>query len=187
MNYSDLDLIKSLQGGDQQAFESLVERYQRPLFNFVFKYLRDYHTSEDIAQEAFLNIYRTAPKFEPRPGIRVSTWIFKIAYNLSLNEIKRCKRYRIFQDELNLSYNEENTSSCQELKDEMNEALAILPENQRAALMLRVNEEFSYKEISEILNISVSATESLIFRARTRLREYFQKIKTSEVSKTSEV
>ncbi len=175
MNDSDLDLIKSLQGGDQQAFASLVERYQRPLFNFVFKYLRDYHIAEDITQEAFLNIYRAAPKFEPRPGIRVSSWIFKIAYNLSVNEIRRRKRYRIFHDELNLSYNEENTAACRELKDEMNEALETLPENQRAALMLRVNEEFSYKEISEILNISISATESLIFRARTRLREYLQK------------
>jgi len=171
---SDLELIRGVQSGDQGAFEQIVRRYQNRLFNFIFRYIGESQSAEDITQEVFLKVWQAAPSYEPRA--EVSTWIFKIAYHLSLNELGRRKRYRIFhesfcREEVHICVSEPTIS--RESESEIMQILDKLPENQRAALLMRVNEGFSYREISQILNTSVSAVESLIFRARTCLRQYF--------------
>ncbi len=172
---SDIELIQGLQAGDQGAFEQMVRRYQNRLFNFIFRYMGESATAEDITQEVFLKVWRAAPAFEARA--KVSTWIFRIAYHLSLNELRRRRRYRIFHDafcreEAHLCFSD--TAISHELGSEIKQILDKLPENQRAALLLRVNDGFSCREISEILNISLSAAESLIFRARNFLRQHFR-------------
>jgi RNA polymerase sigma-70 factor (ECF subfamily) len=169
---SDLELIRGVQSGDQGAFEQIVRRYQSRLFNFIFRYIGESQSAEDITQEVFLKVWQAAPSYEPRA--EVSTWIFKIAYHFSLNELGRRKRYRIFheafcREEVHICVSEPTIS--RELESEIMQILDKLPENQRAALLMRVNEGFSYREISQILNTSVSAVESLIFRARTCLRQ----------------
>jgi RNA polymerase sigma-70 factor (ECF subfamily) len=165
-------LIIAIQAGNQKAYEHLVQRYQNPLFNFIYRYVGDASTAEDLTQEVFLNIWRAAPRFESRG--KVSTWIFKIAYNLSMNEIKRRRRYQKFYQCLYDKMRSESVFSehrkAIELEDEIMQALAQLPENQRAALLLRVNDGFSYREISDILNVSLASVESLIFRARRQLK-----------------
>lgn len=181
MPASDLDLIKEIKGGDYRAFELLVKRYQNPLFNFIFKYLGDRSAAEDLTQEVFMKIYRAAPQFQARAGAKVSTWIFKIAYNLSMNEMKRRKRYQSFQDRLHNKAKEiagqrlSETTELRELEKEIMGALSQLPENQRAALLLRVNEGLSYREISEVLSVSIPSVEALVFRARKGLREHLSK------------
>lgn len=135
----------------------------------------DRFASEDLAQEVFLRVYRSAAGFEPRG--KVSTWIFKIAYNLSVNEILRRKRLCQIADtvgeiedkgsELEVSDSFERS----ELREKMMGSIRFLPERQRAALLLRVNEELSYAEIGNVLSISISSVESLIFRARENLRK----------------
>jgi RNA polymerase sigma-70 factor (ECF subfamily) len=179
MTDSDLDLIKAVQAESflsprgQQAFEELVKRYQQPLFNFVCRYVGERSVAEDLTQEVFLRVWQAAPRFEARG--KVSTWIFKIAYNLSMNEIKRRRRYQNFYkgfwDDARAESLFSKQRDSRELEEDIMRALAQIPENQRAALLLRVNDGFSYKEISEILNVSPAAVESLIFRARTKLRE----------------
>ena len=180
MNASDLDLIKSIQNGNALAFELLVERYQNSLFNFVFKMLRDYSAAEELVQEVFLKVYQALPRFEVIPNARPSSWIFKIAYNLSINEIKRRRRLSEFKKKA-LEHGDEKTGQeslesirIKELENEVIFALKKLPERQRAALLLRVNEDLSYREISQVLNVSVSSVEALIFRARKYLKEYLQ-------------
>ena len=86
----DHALVDASGRGDWNAFESLVKRYQRPLLNFTARYLGDRATAEDLTQEVFLRIYRAAPRFEAKT--KVSTWVFRIAYNLVLTEIDRRKR-----------------------------------------------------------------------------------------------
>jgi RNA polymerase sigma-70 factor, ECF subfamily len=179
MTDSDLDLIKAVQaesflsGTGQKAFDELVKRYQKPLFNFIYRYVGERSAAEDLAQEVFLRVWQAAPRFEARG--KVSTWIFKIAYNLSMNEIKRRRRYQNFYkgfcDDVRAESLFPEQWESRELEADVMRALAQVPENQRAALLLRVNDGFSYKEISEILNMSPAAVESLIFRARTKLKE----------------
>ncbi|MGP8219754.1 MAG: sigma-70 family RNA polymerase sigma factor [Limisphaerales bacterium] len=86
----EYELIKAIGAGDILAFEVLVKKYRDPVSNFIFKYMGDRFGAEDIAQEVFLRVYRAASEFEPRG--KVSTWIFKIAYNLSLNMVDRFTR-----------------------------------------------------------------------------------------------
>ncbi|SPF34437.1 Transcriptional regulator, Fis family [Syntrophobacter sp. SbD1] len=167
----EYELIRAIGAGDILAFEMLVQRYRDPVLNFIYKYTGDRFGAEDIAQEVFLRVYRGASGFEPKG--RVSTWIFKIAYNLCVNELLRRSRFCPISDvdEHELEGPEANDTGFKELEQEMMDAIGHLPEKQRAALLLRVNEELSYIEIGNILSTSISSVESLLFRARENLRK----------------
>ncbi len=172
MENSESDLIAAIASGDETAFEQLVKRYQNPVLSFVYRYIGDTHSAQDIVQEVFLRIFQAAPRF--RQTGKVSGWIFRIAYNLSVNELKRRKRMNDFRatiakdiSEMPFTNHAENSESEQWLMA----ALGKLPENQRAALLLRLNERLSYAEISKVMDISVASVESLIFRARSRLKQ----------------
>jgi RNA polymerase sigma-70 factor (ECF subfamily) len=173
----DLELIEATGRGDYEAFESLVKRYQGPLLNFITRFGVRYH-AEDITQEVFLRIYRAAPRFQAKA--KVSTWIFQIAYNQALTEIGRNKRQRDLNEALyqNREENAEKTLSGPPDHYEIEEimsAKAQLPDNQRAALLLRTNEGLSYREIGTVLGVSVQSVESLLFRARTSLKQSLNK------------
>lgn len=180
MNDSDSELISGIGKGDWDAFERLVVRHQNRLLNFAYRYLGDRFAAEDIVQETFFCVHRSAAAFAVRPGTRVSTWIFKIAYHLCLNELTRRKRVRRLVTEVRRSVEALEGSSgadagrCLELSDAALAALNELPDNQRAALWLRVNEGLTYAEIAEVLGTTRSGVESLIFRARDTLRKKFR-------------
>ncbi|MGC9964653.1 MAG: RNA polymerase sigma factor [Syntrophobacteraceae bacterium] len=165
-------LIEAIGTGDTSAFETLINRYRNSVLNFIYRYVGDRYSAEDLAQEVFLRVYSSAAEFEPRG--KVSTWIFKIAYNLSLNEISRRKRLCLFADteeEKEIEIRASNSFAFEELKETLMDYIQRLPEKQKAALLLRINEELSYSEIGNILSTSVSSVESLIFRARENLRK----------------
>jgi RNA polymerase sigma-70 factor (ECF subfamily) len=171
-NDTEYGLVEAIGAGDASAFETLIKRYRNCVLNFIYKYVGDRYSAEDLAQEVFLRVYSSASKFEPRG--KVSTWIFKIAYNLSLNEISRRKRLCLFADTEEGSEIEPRAPSSvegQDLGKTLRDCIQRLPEKQKAALLLRVNEELSYSEIGNILSTSVSSVESLIFRARGNLRK----------------
>ncbi len=175
MEDSNHGLIKAIGMGDHLAFECLVRRYQSLVLNFIYRYMEERRTAEDLTQEVFLRVFRASSEFEPRG--KVLTWILKIAYNLCLNEMKRLKRCKRLQDNLcaldvwsEPSVPPDVVTSYEHEKDIMT-ALRRLPENQRAALLLRANEGLSYSEIASVLSVSVSSVQSLIFRARTGLRQ----------------
>jgi RNA polymerase sigma-70 factor (ECF subfamily) len=167
----EYELIKAIGAGDILAFETLIKRYRDPVLNFIFKYMGDRFGAEDIAQEVFLRVYRAASGFEPKG--KVSTWIFKIAYNLSLNEVLRRSRFCPVTgiDDPGFEQAEPDHSGCKELEEEVMEAVRHLPEKQRAALLLRVNEGLTYAEIGNTLSTSIPGVESLLFRARENLRK----------------
>jgi RNA polymerase sigma-70 factor (ECF subfamily) len=178
MDDPDFKLIDATGRGDKDAFESLVRRYQGPLLNFITRYVGDRSLAEDITQEVFLRVFRAAHRFEAKT--KVSTWIFHIAYNQAMTELRRRKRHRNLFEAMNRSRDEvkeeaqTEPSECFELEEEILAAMGRLPENQRAALLLRVNEDLSYREIAEVLAVSVQSVESLLFRARTSLRRYLK-------------
>lgn len=173
----DAELITAAGKGDHQAFERLVQKHGTALLNFLLRYTGDRTVAEDIVQEVFIRIYTSAHTFKKTTGVKASTWIFKIAYNLSMNEIKRQRRYKRFCNALNQTGQQtqhlERIKEWETRKDIM-AALRRLPEDQRAALLLRVNEGYSYREISNILNRSVSGVESLIFRGRKSLKKHLK-------------
>jgi RNA polymerase sigma-70 factor (ECF subfamily) len=181
MEGSDYKLVQAIGDGNREAFEQLVKRYQKSLFNFIYRYLGEKSTAEDLTQEVFLRVFLAARRFEERPGASVSTWIYRIAYHLSLNEIKRQKRFLRISNHIEDTMQGRGERSpadlieVQALKQTVVSGLRLLPENQRAALLLRVNEGLSYQEISEVLGVSFSSVESLLFRARQTLRQHLEK------------
>lgn len=173
---AETDLMRAVGAGDVAAFERLVARFQGPVISFLFRYAGDRATAEDLAQETFLNVWRAACRFDPEGGAKPSTWIFTIAYRLAMSELKRRRRFAEFRDRAGQeaagtpSGPEPGPTESALDGGTIHRVLAELPENQRAAMLLRVREEMSYRDIAEVLGVSVSAVESLIFRARTRLR-----------------
>ena len=181
MEGSDCKLVQAIGDGDREAFEQLVKRYQKSLFNFIYRYLGEWSAAEDLTQEVFLRVFLAARRFEARPGASVSTWIYRIAYHLSLNEIKRRQRFLRMSNHLEDTMpglgdrSSSDLMEVQALRDEVLSGLRRLPENQRAALLLRVNEGLSYQEISEVLGVSFPSVESLLFRARQTLRQHLER------------
>ncbi len=175
---SDAALLAAVVQGDTGAFEALFLRYWARVYHFVVRYLGDRSAAEDATQEVFFKVFRAAGHFKDNGNSNAAAWIFKIAYHVSLNELKRrscvTRKLRDFW-----CWTKQNPGGCTtaqtlaraNLEGELHRALQQIPETQRAALMLRVNEGLSYAEISHILNKSISSVESLIFRARTQLKK----------------
>lgn len=180
----DAALMLRVKRGDRMAFAELVEKYKQPLFNFICRTLRDEIESEDLAQNVFLQIYKSRQRYEPTA--KFSTWLFTIARNLCLNEIRRRSRHPAESIEENHSENEDQPQRQYEdkahplpadnvLQGELSRkielAIAQLPEAQRTAILLCRQDELSYEEIAAILDCSLSATKSLIHRGRETLKE----------------
>jgi RNA polymerase sigma-70 factor (ECF subfamily) len=180
----DAALMLRVKQGDTAAFASLVEKYKRPVMNLAFRTLRDATEAEDLAQNVFVQVYKSAHRY--KSSAKFSTWLFTIARNLCLNEIRRRSRHPA--ESLDApSPDAENPAPGQfedktagappesllrgELEEKIGEALAALPENQRTAILLCRQEELSYEEIAEVLGCSLSATKSLIHRGRETLKQ----------------
>ena len=182
----DLDaaLMLRVKRGDRAAFAELVEKFKQPVCNFVFRTLRDETESEDVAQNVFLQVWKSRDRYERTA--KFSTWLFTIARNLCLNEIRRRSRHPA--ESLEESHAEHDDLPARQYEDKkiflptdnvlhgelakkIEEALAELPENQRTAILLCRQDELSYEEIAEVLDCSLSATKSLIHRGRETLKE----------------
>jgi RNA polymerase sigma-70 factor (ECF subfamily) len=176
----DFVLMERIGTGDHAAFRQLVERHQDAVIGTVAKMLGNASESEDIAQQVFLRIWRHAKRY--RPDAKFTTYLFTITRNLVFNETRRRSRKK----EISADEREENSHQlieanpdCQpdaellqaELQRAVDAAIAALPETQRMAVVLRRYEQLSYEEIAAVLKLSVSAVKSLLFRARTTLRE----------------
>ncbi len=172
--------------GDMEAFRELVERHQNRVIGTVAKMLGGDIESEDIAQQVFIRVWKSAGRYEPTA--KFTTWLFKITRNLVFNELRRRKRHP--GQSLDTASNPEDrpmqavdTSSKapdaalldEEMQIAIQRAIDELPETQRMAIILRRYDEVSYEEIGEILELSVPAVKSVLFRARTELRQKLRK------------
>lgn len=181
----DAALMLRVKQGDATAFEELVEKYKQPVINLLYRTLRDVSEAEDLAQNVFVQVYKHADRY--RVEAKFATWLFTIARNLSLNELRRRTRHpaesldatfeaaeeaaptRQFEDRKNISAPDRMLQ--EELAEKVEATLAALPENQRTAILLFKEKDLSYEEISEILGCSLSATKSLIHRGRETLKQ----------------
>jgi RNA polymerase sigma-70 factor (ECF subfamily) len=178
----DLAWMERVKNGDTAAFQLLVEAHQYRVIGTVAKMLGDELDAEDLAQQVFIRVWRSAPRYEPTA--KFTTWLFKITRNLVFNELRRRRRHAtqsldIEPDEEHQPIQAADLSSKApdlamldaEMQTAIQAAIDQLPEMQRMAIVLRRYDEFSYEEIAEILELSVPAVKSVLFRARTELRE----------------
>lgn len=183
---TDIDhaLMASVAKGDQRAFRQLVERHQNAVVGTVTKMLGNASDSEDIAQMVFIRIWKHAGNY--KPDNKFTTYLYTIVRNLVYNESRRRSRKRTIstdqrEDEQHLhypddpAYQPDATLLDNELRAAIDAAIESLPETQRLAVILRRYENLPYEEIAEVLDTSVSSVKSLLFRARTTLRETLSK------------
>jgi RNA polymerase sigma-70 factor (ECF subfamily) len=179
----DVRLMLLVASGDTAAFEALIERHQALVAGTVARMLGSNSDVEDIAQQVFIRVWKSASRYVARA--KFTTWLLKITRNLVFNEMRRAKRHpqvpvQIDPEAEELPLKDEMTSTPDatllqaELQSKIDSAIAQLPDSQRMALVLRRYQELSYEEIAEVLELSVPAVKSLLFRARTELRERLQ-------------
>ena len=166
--------------GDTAALEELITRHQALVAGTIARMLGSNSDVDDIAQQVFIRVWKSAGRYVARA--KFTTWLLKITRNLVFNELRRAKRHTQIPlqiepgtEDLPLpdeSARAPDTSLLEvELQQAIERAIMQLPESQRMALVLRRYEEMSYEQIAEILELSVPAVKSVLFRARTELRE----------------
>ena len=180
----DHALMARVAEGDHRAFRQLVERHQDSVVGTVTKMLGNTSDSEDIAQMVFIRVLKHARRY--KPDNKFTTYLYTIVRNLVYNESRRRTRKRTVsadqrEDEHHLQYpadpaaQPDATLLDTELRAAIDTAIESLPENQRLAVVLRRYENLPYEEIAEVLATSVPSVKSLLFRARTTLRESLSK------------
>ena len=183
---SDVALMARVRDGDTDAFRELIERHQRAVINTIHRAIGDAWEAEDLAQRVFLQVYRSAKRY--KPTAKFTTWLFAITRNTILNEHRRRARHAAESlDALQNRADAEGSGGWQapdtatpdpaqevagrELQEKIMEAIRQLSEAQRTAVILCRYEGLAYEEIARVLGCSVSATKSLLHRARLTLKE----------------
>lgn len=181
---TDHALMLRTREGDLDAFTSLVNKYNRPVVSFASRVLNDPDEAQDVAQKVFVQVYKQCMAYRFESAF--STWLFTIARNFCLNELRRRWRHQLRLDSPNPNgdADAERETPCQnvqhrtepcplvrkELVEDVERAVAGLPERQRAVIRLLCEEELSYNEISALQGLSLSATKTLIHRARQAMK-----------------
>jgi RNA polymerase sigma-70 factor (ECF subfamily) len=175
-------LVEHISAGNESAFEELVQRHQVKVINLIYYFLNDRWEAEDVAQEVFLKVWKNASKFKGKS--KFSTWLYRIVINSCLNHKRSGKKDLNSQDSIssnpsdclnnpelagNTQSNPHQIMEKKERKIIVNQAIRLLPPKQRMALILSRFEGYSYTEISELMNVSIPSTESLLFRAKQNI------------------
>ncbi len=176
----DAELMLRVKDGDGVSFALLLEKHRSPVVHFVYRMIQNYAVSEELAQEVFLRVYRSRATYEPTA--KFTTWLFRIAAHLALNWLRDGKNER-GQERLDDDSGEGPVRELQDRKlsveqsmvyevklKEVRAAIALLPDKQRAAVLMHKYEEMEYSQIAKVLDCSESAVKSLLFRAYESLR-----------------
>lgn len=189
---SDHELVTRAQLGSETAYRELLDRYQRPVFSIIFRMIRDREQAEDLAQETFVRVFNHIVRYDPR--YKFSSWIFKIATNLTIDWIRRKElntvsidgsRNAVTSDEMEASAitivsedeNPEELLEAKELGEEIEQAIGKLRPEYRAAILLRHVEGREYQEIAEIMALPLGTVKTYIHRGRNELRDTLQHLR----------
>lgn len=180
----DVQLMLRFQTGDMEAFQQLFQKYSPSVINFAFQFVGTRARAEEIAQEVFLQVYRWQKRYEPKA--KFSTWLFKIANNHCLNEVRKGE-YRVTRESLDPLNSEgekqtrdipdtnpgkgEETLAAKEAAGRIQAILQRIPASQRTALLLSRLEGLSYQEVAEVIGSTEKAVKSLVFRATQSLKD----------------
>jgi len=174
---ADSALMWRVREGDEQALVQLVDRWKTPLLNFFYRSLGSYGQAEDLAQMTFVRIYRGASRYEPRA--KFSTYLFHVARRLLINEYRHRQRKpleMVDPNELPAVSSQDNERDVREIEEAFNLAIGKLPEKHATALLLLKQQELSYEEIAQMMDATVGAVKTWIFRARAQLKEELRNI-----------
>jgi RNA polymerase sigma-70 factor (ECF subfamily) len=184
------ELMLRFQSGDEGAFRELYEAYKSPLLNFIYRFCQDRRVAEELSHEVFIRVYKSAPSY--RPEAKFSTWIYRIATNICLNEL-RSSRYHyeidpvyldkskdgkdlaIFEDGAQSSA--DHTMEVTERHRAVRQAIAQLPKKQRLALLFSIYQQLPYKEIGNRVGCSEGAVKSMIHRSKVFIKNKLKKSK----------
>ncbi len=179
----DLHLIEQIKQGSEPAFRKLVEQHQRMVVNTCLGLVHNRDDANDLAQEVFIEVFNSAEQF--RGDSKISTWLYRIAVNRSLNFIRDNKKRSLFKriedvftrkDSIAIEPSWQVEEADQNLQKQqkaaiLHKAINSLPKNQRVAFTLHKYDDLSYKEISEVMGVSLASVESLIHRAKKNLQK----------------
>lgn len=176
----DDDLVYAAQQGNLQAFEQLILRYQRQIFSLIYRLTRDVEVVEDLSQDVFVAAFRAIKDFQAKSSF--FTWLYRIAINHCKNYTASSNRAKEFEQRYQQEYTADSGSEthvrtpqstllAKEFVEHMEQAMNMLPEEQRTVLVLCEFEGLSYQEIAEVLECPVGTIRSRLSRARTSLQE----------------
>jgi RNA polymerase sigma-70 factor (ECF subfamily) len=181
---SDADIMLRVKAGDDSAFDYLVQKYRRPMINFMFRMAHNSAAAEDLAQEVFLRVYRSRQNYEA--SAKFTTWLYRIATNLAVNHARDTRHDRP-ENTVSLDEPDDQSGHTLDLPDKtpgaeetivrrervaaIRQRVQALPERQRIAVVMHKYQQMEYRQIAEVLKLSESATKSLLFRAYETLRE----------------
>ncbi|MBA2619719.1 MAG: sigma-70 family RNA polymerase sigma factor [Acidobacteria bacterium] len=184
-NLSDHELVEATKQGDEAAFAEIVRRYRNPITNYLYRFLNDYEEAVDLAQETFVRVYFARERYHTEYAF--STYIYRIATNLAISELRKRKRRKLVSLTGLFRYGDESDARDFEPADASSladddlieneqaktiaRAIATLPEKYRAPVVLRDVEGKTYEEIAQILQLGLNTTKSRISRARKLLKE----------------
>lgn len=175
-------LMLRVKDGDMKAFEKLVELHQNAIIGTVARMLNSVDDAHDVAQQVFIRVWRSAPRYEPTA--KFTTWLYTITRNLVFNETRRRSRRKEVsmeqenEDEAPRHFADHSVPGADhnlaqaEFHNALDQAIEALPEKQRLAVILRGRQDLPYEEICAILKMSLPAVKSLLFRARNELRKH---------------
>ncbi len=184
---SDHQLIEATKAGDEAAFGEIMNRYRSPITNYLYRFLNDYEEAVDLAQETFVRVYFAIDRYHT--GFAFSTYIYRIATNLAISEIRRRKRRKLLsltglfqsEDDTQVEFQPADTrpiADAELVDDErskmIGKAIAALPEKYRIPVVLRDIDGRTYEEIAEIMQLGLGTTKSRISRGRGLLKEKLQ-------------
>lgn len=170
----DTILVGECLRGDNKAFETLVRKYQKPIYNLAFRMLGNHEDASDITQTVFVKAYEKLDSYDPRR--QFFSWIYRIAVNESINFLKKRKRADEYESGVT-AYNEltpEDNFKNMELSEHVGLAISRLKVDYRMVLVLKHYHDFSYQEMSEILDIPEKTVKSRLFSARQQLKEILE-------------
>ncbi|MBI5360463.1 MAG: sigma-70 family RNA polymerase sigma factor [Planctomycetes bacterium] len=170
-DFDDVNIIRAVKGGDMQAFELVINAFKAPLYQSVYSMIRRHDAADDISQEVFIKFFRSIGNFDEKYPIY--PWLKKVAFNMTINYLKNVRQKSVSLGD-NMDFAgacRSNTPENNELKTSIRNALDSLENDSRVILTLRLIEELSYKEISEILQCPIGSVMSKLFRARMELKD----------------
>lgn len=167
----DIKLMDRIKKGDDSAFEELVSRHYRSVYNLAYRFLYDVTGAEDITQEVFLRVFRASRTYSPKA--KFSTWLYTITKNLCFNELRKKRSVNIFsiEDEMlpeipSMADNPASEVEKKEIREKVLDAVRALPVNLRIAVLLLKYHGLSYEDVAEILGCTVNAVKLRVHRAK---------------------
>jgi len=180
---TDAEVMLRVKAGDDSAFNYLVQKYRRPMVNFMYRMAHNAASAEDLAQEVFLRVYRSRAGYEA--SAKFTTWLYRIATNLAVNHARDTRHERP-ENMASLDEPDQETGTTMDVADgsmsaeesilrrerqaAIRQKVQALPERQRMAVVMHKYQQMDYRQIAEVLKLSESATKSLLFRAYETLR-----------------